>query len=128
MKKLFIVLLPFLLAVLSTAAWTAQHEQPAADLTIVTGEHWVAATVKEKRAFLFGIGNMLEIEQAMAGDDYEAMRGRSIVPVLLEGLSGTSIADIVVQLDKFYADHPDQIKRAVIGVLYLELALPNLKS
>ena len=37
---------------------------------------------------LFGVGNVLEIEQAMAGDDYASMRGRSIVPVLLEGLSG----------------------------------------
>jgi len=42
----------------------------------------------------------LEIEQAMAGDDYESMRARSIVPVPLEGLSGTSIAEIVMQPDK----------------------------
>jgi hypothetical protein len=120
MKKLFTVLLPVLLAVLGTAAWAEQ------DMEIVKGEHWVGSSMEQKRAFLFGVGNVLEIEQAMAGDDYKAMRGHSIVPVLLDGLSGTSVANIVTQLDAFYANHPDQLNRPVIEVLYLEMALPNL--
>jgi len=108
------------------AAWAGQ--KPAADLVIVTGEHWMTSSVEQKRAYLFGVGNMLEIEQAMAGGEYEAMRGRSIVPVLLEGLEGTPIAEIVMQLDKFYTGHPNQVKRPVIEVLYLEMALPRLGS
>jgi len=126
MKKLKILLLPILLMVLSMPSWADQ--KPAADLQFVTGEHWVSSSLEQKRAFLFGVGNLLEIEQAMAGDTYDAMRGRSIVPVLLEGLSGTSIADIVIQLDRFYASQPDQIKRPVIEVLYIEMALPRLES
>jgi hypothetical protein len=115
-----------MLAALSLAVWAGQ--KPATDLTIVTGEHWMAASLEQKRAYLFGIGNVLEVEQAMAGNQYRSMRGRSIVPGLLEGLSGTSIADMVAQLDKFYADHSDQTNRPVIEVLYLEMALPRLKS
>ena len=126
MKRLTVLLLPILLAALCINAWAGQES--AADLTIVTGEHWVGASLEQKRAYLFGIGNVLEIEQAMAGDAYQEMRGRSIVPVLLEGLSGVSIADLVTQLDEFYADHPDQIERPVIGVLYIEMALPRLGS
>ena len=124
MKKLSFLYLSILLAVLCAPAWG--DRQSAADLTIVTGEHWTGAGLAEKRAYLFGVGNLLEIEQAMAGDDYATMRGRSIVPVLLEGLSGTSIADIVAQLDKFYADHPDQTTRPVLEVLYIEMALPRM--
>ena len=120
MKKLFTLLLPVLLVVLGTTAWAAD------DMVLVNGKHWVSSSMEQKRAFLFGVGNVLEIEEAMAGDDYEAMRRRSIVPVLLEGLSGTSVENMVMQLDKFYADHPDQTNRPVIGVLYLEMALPNL--
>ena len=120
MKKLLTIFLPVLLAVLGTTAWGAQ------DLEIVNGEHWMGSSLEQKRAYLFGVGNVLEIEQAMVGDDYRAMRGRSIVPVLLDGLSGTSIENMVMQLDKFYSDHSDQIKRPVIEVLYLEMALPNL--
>ena len=120
MKKLLTLLLPVLLTVFGTTAWAAE------DLVIVTGEHWASSSLEQKRAYLFGIGNVLEVEQAMAGDDYESMRGRSIIPVLLDGLSGVSIANIVTQLDKFYADHSEQINRPVIEVMYLEMALPNL--
>ena len=122
MKKLFTTILPVLLLVLGPTKWAA------ADLEIVTGKHWTGASLEQKRAYLFGIGNVLEIEEAMAGDAYEDMRGRSIVPVLLEGLSGTGIANLVTQLDEYYADHSDQIKRPVIEVLYIEMALPNLKK
>ena len=120
MKRLIIVLLPLLLAISGTTAWAGE------DLEIINGEHWVDSSLEQKRAYLFGVGNMLELEQAMARDHFESMRGRSIVPVLLEGLSGVPIADIVTQLDTFYAAHPDQSTRAVIEVLYLEMALPNL--
>jgi hypothetical protein len=120
MKKIFALLLPVLLAVLGTTAWAAE------DLVIVNGEHWTSSSLEQKRAYLFGIGNVLEIEQAMAGDEYEARRGRSIIHVLLDGLSGVPIENIVTQLDKFYTDHSDQINRPVIEVLYLEMALPNL--
>jgi hypothetical protein len=120
MKKPITLFLSVLLAMTGFVAWAGD------DLEIVTGEHWTDSSMEQRRAYLFGVGNMLEIEQAMAGDTYQSMRGRSVVPVLLEGLSGVSISDIVVQLDKFYADHPDQLNRPVIEVLYLEMALPNL--
>jgi len=126
MKKLSISFLALLLVAMCSSAWSGQS--PAKDLTIVTGEHWMGAELDEKRAYLFGVGNVLEIEQAMNGDDYASMHGRSIVPVLLEGLSDMSIADVVVQLDKFYTDHPDQIKRPVLEVLYIDMALPRMGS
>lgn len=125
MKSLYAVLLSVLLFVSGAAAWAAQ--QTGHDLPIVTGVHWVDSSLEQKRAYLFGVGNMLEIEQAMAGDNLEAMRGRSIVPVLLKGLSGTPIESLVTQLDNYYAAHADQVSRPVIEVLYIEMALPSAK-
>jgi len=122
MKKSSILLIAFVFVMLNTSAWSAD------DLEIINGGHWVTSTMEQKRAFLFGIGNMLEIEQAMAGDHFEAMREHSIMPVLLEGLSGISIADLVMQLDKYYAQHPQNMKKAVIEVLYVDMAKPNLKN
>ena len=122
MNKLSILLITILLAALSSAAWAGK------DLPFVNGTHWTDSSLEQKRAYMFGIGNILEIEQAMAGDKIKTTEGSSIIPVLLNGLSGTSIADIVKQLDKFYMDHPEQNKRAVIEVLYIEMALPNLKN
>ena len=122
MKKSSILLIAFVFVMLNTSAWSAD------DLEIINGGHWVTSSMEQKRAFLFGIGNMLEIEQAMVGDHYEAMREHSIVPVLLEGLSGISIADLVMQLDKYYAQHPQNMKKAVIEVLYVDMAKPKLKN
>ena len=126
MKRLAFLLAPILLLAISLSAWAGQKAE--SDLTIVTGEHWVPASLDQKRAYLFGVGNVLEIEQAMAGEQYAGMRGRSIVPVLLEGLSGTSIAEMVIQIDKYYADNPEQVSRPVLEVMYLEMALPRLGS
>ena len=122
MNKFSIILITILLAALSSAAWAGK------DLPIVNGTHWVDSSLEQKRAYLFGIGNLLDIEQAMVGDKIKATEGSSIIPVLLNGLSGTSIADIVKQLDKFYTNHPEKIKQPVIEVLYIEMALPNLKK
>jgi hypothetical protein len=121
MKKLHTLLIPVLFAVLGTTAWAA-----APHLEIVTGTEWTDSSLEQKRAYLFGVGNVLQIERAMAGDGYQDLRGRSIVPVLLDGLSGVPLDNIVMQLDKYYADNPAQSKRPVIEVLYLEMALPNL--
>ena len=120
MKKLHTLLIPVLLAVLGTAAWAAPH------LEIVSGKEWMGSNMEQKRAYLFGVGNVLQLERGMVGDSYQEMRGSSIVPVLLDGLSGVPLDKIVMQLDQYYADNPAQSKRSVIEVLYLEMALPNL--
>ena len=125
MKRLFVPFVSMMFLALSTVAWSAEHTPQ--DLPLVTGEHWTTADPTQKRAFLFGIGNVLEVEQAMAGDDLAAMRGRSIVPVLLNGLSGVGIPDLVAQLDTYYAGNPEQLKRPVLEVLYIEMALPRMK-
>ena len=118
--KLHTILLTMVLALSATAALAAD------EFEIVTGKNWMGSSLEQKRAYLFGIGNVLQLERAMAGDDYQSMRGSSIVPVLLDGLSEVPLDDIVMQLDKFYTENADQNSRAVIEVLYLELALPNL--
>ena len=121
MKKLSILFVFFIFLIINISAWSAE------DLEIINGGHWVTSTVEQKRAFLFGVGNMLEIEQAMAGDKYEDLRGHSIVPVLLEGLSGISIADLIMKLNKYYAEQPQDENKAVIEVLY-HMAKANMKN
>jgi hypothetical protein len=120
MKKLHTILIPILFAVLGTTAWAAEH------MEIVSGKEWMGSNMEEKRAYLFGVGNVLLIERAMAGDGYQERRGSSIVPVILDGLSGVPLEGLIMQLDNYYVDNPAQSKRAVIEVLYLEMALPNL--
>ena len=64
MKRLFLPFVSMILVALSTTAWSAQHTPQ--DLPLVNGEHWTTADLAQKRAFLIGIGNVLEVEQARA--------------------------------------------------------------
>ena len=127
MKRISIVATCLFFLLLCTAVWGGEKEDP--DLAIVTGIHWTTASRDEKVAYLFGIGNMLEIEQAMQGKNPSShIRNNSIVPVLIEGLSGLSITKLRKMLDQWYEKKPDQLKRPVIEVLYTEFALPNAGS
>ena len=127
MKRIAIVAASISLLLFCTAAWAEQKGDP--DLVIVTGVHWTTASRDEKVAYLFGIGNILEVEQAMQGKHpSKNIRNNSIVPVLIKGLSGLSTNKVREMLDQWYKKRPDQLKRSVIEVLYTEFALPNIGS
>ena len=105
----------------------ATEEDP--DLVLITGEHWITVSKVEKVAYLFGIGNMLEVEQAMHGKNpAETVSRNSIVPVLIDGLSHLSTKNVREMLDEWYGANPDHLKRSVIDVLYFEFALPNIEA
>lgn len=127
MRRIAIVATSISLFFLCTAVWGGGNEDP--DLVIVTGVHWTTASKDEKVAYLFGIGNMLEVEQAMQGKNpSKLIRNNSIVPVLIEGLSGISITKLREMLDQWYEKNPGQLKRSVIEILYHDFALPNVRS
>jgi len=110
-----------------TAVWGGTEEDP--DLVLITGEHWITASKVEKVAYLFGVGNTLEVEQAMHGKDpAEKVSKNSIVPVLINGLSHLSTKSVREMLDEWYGKNPENLKRSVIDVLYFEFALPNIES
>lgn len=116
-----------LLILFCAAAWGAADDDP--DLVLITGEHWSQASANEKEAYLFGIGNVLEVEQAMHGKNpSDMLHKNSIVPVLINGLSNLSTEQVRQMLDQWYGKHPDQLKRPVLEVLYIEFALPNISA
>lgn len=126
MKSFTVRVTSMILLLLCVAAWGDTEEDP--DLVLATGEHWIKAPKEQKVAYLFGIGNTLEIEQAMQGNNPpEVIRSNSIVPVMIDGLSQFTTTNVREMLDQWYETHPDQLERPVIEVLYMEFALPNTK-
>ncbi|MBG7602343.1 MAG: hypothetical protein IZT60_07345, partial [Gammaproteobacteria bacterium] len=106
MKQISIVAACLSFLLLNTAAWGGEKDDP--DLVIVTGIHWTTASRDEKVAYLFGIGNMLEVEQAMQGKNPSShIRNNSIVPVMIKGLSGQSTTELRKMLDQWYENKPD---------------------
>jgi len=93
------------------------------DMPFVTGEHWTPSSDEQKRAYLYGVGNMLELQQALAD---KGGAKSEFVSVMIKGLSPMDLAGVIQALDTWYAGHPDEINRPVIEVMYLDIAVPNL--
>ncbi len=110
------------IALFSTAGLADGHA--SADGELITGKRWMQSDERAKIGFLYGVANFAEIEQAMQAESPPADRD-SLVPVLVRGLDGKKINAVKDELDQWYKDHPDQIDRPLIEVLYMELALPN---
>ena len=94
------------------------------DAPIATGEHWTTAQENSKLAYLLGIANVLEIEQALQADTLPADTD-SLVPVMIRGLKNMTLNQIKDALDRWYADHPQQLSRPVVETIWFELAKPK---
>jgi len=92
-----------------------------ADLPFVTGAHWMQSSEVERNAYLYGLGNMVELQQALV-DDHQSTR--KLNDVLIRGLSPMDLVGVKQALDDWYAAHPADGDRPVLSVLYHEIALP----
>jgi hypothetical protein len=108
----------------STAGAQSTGNDPSRDLILVTGEHWIPATNEQKLAFLMGVGNALEVEQALRANK-PLPDSESMVPVMMRGLKNFTMTQIMEALDRWYADNPGRRSRPVLETIYFELALPN---
>jgi hypothetical protein len=69
----------------------AQEDQ----LPVVTGEHWVTSTEVEKKAFLIGMGTIIEVEQEAQSQSSTPLPDEAtFIPELVQGLSQYTITDI----------------------------------
>ena len=99
----------------------------AAQVPVVTGEHWTRSTPDLKKAYLIGIANLIQVETAYYAANPPA-DGQNFVPRFAKGLQGQTLDSVRDALDKWYADNPGQQQRAVIETIWFELAVPGLQK
>ena len=99
----------------------------AAQVPVVTGEHWTRSTPDLKKAYLIGIANLIQVETAFYAANPPA-DGQNFVPRFAKGLQGQTLDSVRDALDKWYADNPGQQQRAVIETIWFELAVPGLQK
>ena len=121
------ILLTFgvLLLVVGVADWSGiGAAEPSSQL--LTGELWQQMSADTKVAYVWGIGNLVEFERAlMVAPPAES---RSFFPLLIKGLSGKPINDVVRQMDAYYQTHSDQLQRPVVDAMFQAVVLPALKT
>ncbi|MDM0022525.1 hypothetical protein [Variovorax saccharolyticus] len=105
-------------------AWGMARAQ---EVPLVTGEHWVKSTEQLKRTYLIGIANAYQVEQAYQGVN-PTFASQTAVPSFAKGLKGQTLDSVRGTLDRWYAAHPDLLKRPVIETIWYEIVQPELRN
>ena len=114
-----------LLLVVGVARWSG-IEAAESSSQLLTGELWQQMSADTKVAYIWGIGNLVEYERALMVTP--PAESKSFFPLLIKGLSGKPINDVVRQIDAYYQTHPDQLQRSVVDAMFQAVVLPTLKT
>lgn len=111
------------LLLIAFVGWrTLESAEPAHQL--LTGGLWQTMSPDAKVAFVWGIGSLVEYERAQAGTLPTGTK--SFIPLLVKGLKGKPIDEVVRLVDAYYRTHPEQIQRPVLDVIFQAVVLPTL--
>ncbi|WP_343673923.1 hypothetical protein [Paraburkholderia heleia] len=97
----------------------------AQSIPIVTGQQWAASSEAEKKAYLVGIANLVEIERAYAGNNASSS---DISLRFGKGMQGQTLDSVRQGLDNYYASNPAMIQHPVIETLWFQMVLPGLQK
>mgnify|MGYP000880114441 CR=1 FL=1 len=111
------------IAITSVTATAVQ----AADIPIVTGEHWTKSSEDVKKGYLVGIANLVQIESAYY-QGKPPTDAESFVPRLVKGMQGQTLDSVREGLNQWYAANPGQLQRPVIETIWFEMAVPGLQK
>jgi hypothetical protein len=116
-----------LLFVASMTMAMAWGHAGAAEIPVVTGEHWTTSSEVAKKAYLVGIANLVQVETAYFGTNPPS-DAQSFVPRLARGLRGETLDSVREGLDRWYAANPGKLQRPVLETIWFEMAVPGLQK
>jgi len=94
---------------------------------LLTGETWVQMSQDQKSAYIWGAGDIIDLEQEIM-EIYPELKRDSFVSKAVEGIGDVKISDIVSTVDSYYRDNPDKINLSVIRVVWDTMIKPNIKT
>jgi len=116
-----------LLAAACTALTIAMVPAKAAEIPVVTGEQWTTSSEQVKKAYLVGLVNMAQVENAYFQRN-PPTDAQSFVPRLAKGMQGQTLDSVREGVDRWYAANPTKLKRPVLDIIWFEMALPGLQK
>jgi hypothetical protein len=131
MKKLrTLVACSVVLLVLGT--FPASFAESASEAQLLAGNVWQTLSRDNKIAYVWGIGNLVELERINLGmqplEPPTTTDRKSFLPYLMYGLSGIPIEEIVNHIDAYYTTHPDQRSQPVLDAIFQTIVKPRLKA
>ncbi len=105
----------------ATPVVVAASSDPA---PIVTGKQWTESDASLKKAYLLGMANLIQVEQA-----YQQRRApadnQTLIPRFAKGLQSHTLDSVRESLDSWYAANPSRLDRPVVETLWFEIVAPN---
>lgn len=125
-RNLWIVIL--ILICILLMAWTsgvsAKEEIKA---PLLTGITWINMSQDQKTAYIWGAGDVIDLEQELM-EIYPELKRDSFVSKSVEGIGDVTMNDIVSTVDSFYQKNPDKVNLSVIRVIWDTMIKPKLKT
>ena len=123
-RKLRLCSVLFAFALLwSAGTHAAQTDEPP----MVTGEHWIKSSEQLKKAYLLGVANLMQVENAY-GAANPSPDAHSIIARASRGLRGQTLDSVRDALDRWYAANPARLQRPVIETIWFEMVVPGLQK
>jgi len=121
-------LVPVFLTCLALGVW--RNDVIAAEeikAPLLKGITWVKMSQDQKAAYIWGAGDVIDLEQEIM-EIHPELKRESFVTKAVEGIGDVRINEIVATVDSFYKEHPDQADLSVIRVIWDTMIKPNLKT
>lgn len=97
----------------------------AEGIPLVTGQQWMASSEAEKKAFLIGIANLLDVERAYAGS---TPNSDNLAQGFGKGMQGQTLDSVRQGLDSYYRANPTMVQHPVIETLWFQMVEPGLNK
>ena len=97
----------------------------ADEVPLITGEHWTKSSEEQKKAYLIGIANVVQVELAYAGSAAPPDT-QSVLPRMAKGLKGHTLDSVREGLNRWYAANPQRVQRPVVETIWFEMVVPGL--
>jgi hypothetical protein len=93
---------------------------------IITGKQWTESDANLKKAYLLGMANLLQVEQAYQRR-HAPTDAQTLVPRFSRGLQAQTLDSVRESLDNWYAANPAKLDRPVVETLWFEIVVPGTK-
>jgi hypothetical protein len=111
------------LAVSSNTAMAAEDIKAP----LLTGQTWIKMSQDQKAAYIWGAGDIIDLEQEIM-EIYPELKRDSFVTKAVEGIGDVKINAIVINVDAFFKENPDKANLSVIRVIWDTMIKPHLKT
>jgi hypothetical protein len=117
-----------LVMVLSAAILSLFGSATRADeIAVVTGVHWTKSSDDQKKAYLIGVANLVQVELAYE-DKTPSSDAQSIIPRMAKGLKGQTLDSVREGLNKWYAANPGKLDQPVLETIWFQMVIPGLQK